>query len=173
MPPGPKRKSTAGNSNRNLVLAIVAAAGVAAALIGGSLLTRGGSKPSTSSADALALVKGLPQKGTVLGSPTAKVRMLQFEDLQCPICKRYTDDAFPTIVREYVRTGRVQLDFRGLAFLGPDSETALRTAIAAGSQNKLWDVVGLFYAEQGKENSGWVTNAKLSLIHISEPTRPY
>jgi len=169
MPLVPKRKSTTGNSNRNLALAIVAAAVVAAALIGGSFLTRGGSKPGTSPSDALALVKGIPQKGTVLGSPTAKVRMLQFEDLQCPICKRYTDDAFPTIVREYVKTGRVQLDFRGLAFIGPDSETALRTAIAAGFQNKLWDVVGLFYAEQGKENSGWVTSAKVDEILAQVP----
>ena len=57
----------------------------------------------------------------MLGNPDATVRMLQFEDLQCPICKKYTDDAFPAIVDEYVRPGRVKIDFRGLAFLGPDS----------------------------------------------------
>ena len=95
--------------------------------------------------------------------------MLQYEDLQCPICKRYTDDAFPAVVNEYVKPGRLQLDFRGLAFLGPDSEKALRIALAAGKQNKLWDVVGLFYANQGEENSGWVTDAKIDEILAQVP----
>jgi protein-disulfide isomerase len=169
--PKPKKKTTAAdNSKRNLVIAIAAAAVLAAALIGGSVLTRGGSSGGTSSADALALVKGIPQSGTLLGSPSAKVRMLQFEDLQCPICKQYTDDAFPAIVREYVKTGRVRLDFRGLSFLGPDSEKGLRIAIAAGIQaNKLWDVVGLLYAEQGTENSGWLTDAKVDEILAQVP----
>ena len=170
MPPVPTPRSSALGGRRNLVVAIAAAVVVAAALIGGSLLTRGGgSKHVDSTAATLALVKGIPQNGTVLGSPTAKVRMLQFEDFQCPICKEYADNAFPAIVRDYVRTGRIQLDFRGLAFLGPDSETALRTAIAAGFQNKLWEVAGLLYAEQGKENSGWVTDAKIDEILAKVP----
>ena len=63
-----------------------------------------------------------------------------------------------------MKPGRLQLDFRGLAFLGPDSEKALRIALAAGKQNKLWDVVGLFYEDQGEENSGWVTDAKIDEI---------
>ena len=31
--------------------------------------------------------------GRCSATPSAKVRMLQFEDLQCPVCKTYTDDA--------------------------------------------------------------------------------
>ena len=95
--------------------------------------------------------------------------MLQFEDLQCPICKRYTDDAFPAVVNEYVRTGRIKIDFRGLAFLGPDSLKALKIAMAAGLQNKLWQVVGLFYANQGAENSGWVTDSLIDQILAEVP----
>ena len=95
--------------------------------------------------------------------------MLQFEDLQCPICKKYTDDAFPAIVDEYVRPGRVKIDFRGLAFLGPDSLKALRIAVAAGFQNKLWEVVGLFYENQGEENSGWVTDELIDEILAEVP----
>jgi protein-disulfide isomerase len=61
-------------------------------------------------------------------------------------------------VRDYVRDGRVKLVFRGLAFIGPDSETALRAVVAAGRQNRLWDVVHLLFDAQGAENSGWVAN---------------
>ena len=57
---------------------------------------------------------------------------------------------FPAIVAEYVKPGQVKIDFRGLAFIGPDSEKALRIALAAGFQNKLWHVVELFYAEPGR-----------------------
>ena len=175
MPPVPKPRSAKSGRNRTLLIAIGAAAVVAAALIVGSVVLTGGGEQLVLARDttttaagakpaALALIAGIPQNGTILGKPSAQLRMLQYEDLQCPICKRYTDDAFPAIVNEYVKPGRLQLDFRGLAFLGPDSEKALRVALAAGKQNKLWDVVGLFYEDQGEENSGWVTDAKIDEI---------
>jgi protein-disulfide isomerase len=175
MPPVPKPRTAKDGRNRTLLIALGAAAVVAAALIVGSIVLTGGGSSSSSSPEttttaagakpaALALIAGIPQNGTILGKPSAQVRMLQYEDLQCPICKRYTDDVFPAIVNEYVKPGRLQLDFRGLAFLGADSEKAMRVALAAGKQNRLWDVVGLFYANQGEENSGWVTNAKIDEI---------
>jgi protein-disulfide isomerase len=166
------------------MIAIAAAGLVAAALIAGSILfTRDSGNDAvattgTTSTDpaqtgttdaAVSLLAGIPQKGTILGNPAASVRMLQFEDLQCPICKRYNDDAFPAIIEEYVKPGRVKVDFRGLAFIGPDSEKALRIAVASGFQNKLWDVVELFYEQQGEENSGWVTDAKIDEILAQVP----
>jgi protein-disulfide isomerase len=182
MPPVPKPPTAKSGRNRTLLIGIGVAAVVAAALIVGSIvLTSGGDNSSSSSSAsaptttaggkpaAVALVAGIPQNGTILGSPNAQVRVLQYEDLQCPICKRYTDDAFPSIVNEYVKPGRLRLDFRGLAFLGPDSVKALRIALAAGKQNKLWDVVGLLYADQGEENSGWVTDAKIDEILAQVP----
>jgi len=42
--------------------------------------------------------------------------------------------------------------------VGPESEQALRFAVAAGEQDKLWNAVHLLYANQGSENSGWVTD---------------
>jgi protein-disulfide isomerase len=50
----------------------------------------------------------------------------------------------------------VRIVFRGLAFLGPDSELALRTVIAAGAHDRLWNLVDELYRRQGSENSGWV-----------------
>ena len=186
MPPVPKPPSPKSGRNRNLIIALGVAGIAAVALIAGSvLLTRGGSDgttattatteatdtstPDTSTPAPITLVAGIPQKGTVLGSPEATVAMLQFEDLQCPICKDYTDNAFSAIVNEYVRPSRVKIDFRGLAFLGPDSLKALKIAVAAGFQNKLWQVVGLFYENQGAENSGWVTDSLIDQILAEVP----
>jgi protein-disulfide isomerase len=50
----------------------------------------------------------------------------------------------------------VRLVFRGLAFLGPDSDLALRMVIAAGADDRLWNLVDELYRRQGYENSGWV-----------------
>ena len=63
---------------------------------------------------------------------------------------------FPVLVSDYVRTGKLRIVFHGLAFIGPDSDTALRTALAAGREDRLWDVVAGFYVRQGAENA-WVT----------------
>jgi protein-disulfide isomerase len=90
--------------------------------------------------------------------------MIQFEDLQCPICRRYQAEGFPGVVEGYVRPGKVKLRFVGLAFLGPDSEKALLHVLAAGEQGKLWQFADSLYANQGEENSGWVTDQLLERI---------
>ncbi len=169
--PKPKTKPAAGKrSHRNLIIAVAVAAAIAAALIVGSLvLGRGSGGSSTTGTGTAVPLTGIPQQGTVLGNPEAKVELSQYEDLQCPICKDYMDGAFPAIVKEYVKTGKVKVDFRGLEFIGADSDKALRIALAAGKQNKLWDVVELFYKEQGTENTGWVTDAKIDEILAQVP----
>src|SRR5947199_6085293 len=85
--------------------------------------------------------------------------MTESADLQCPFCRRYTTDVLPTLVRDYVRTGKVKMVFRDIAFLGSDSVTAGRAAAAAGEQNKLWQFIDVFYGKQEDENSGYVTDA--------------
>jgi protein-disulfide isomerase len=61
------------------------------------------------------------------------------------------------------------MEFRGLQFLGPDSEKALRHALAAGEQNHLWEFQEGLYLRQGDENSGWVTDELLREIGDSIP----
>ena len=62
---------------------------------------------------------------------------------------------------EYVASGKVRVVFRGLAFLGPDSDKAFRAALAAAEQDGLWNVVHGLFTSQGAENSGWVTDGLL------------
>jgi protein-disulfide isomerase len=147
---------------------------VAAALIVASVvLATGGDDDSTgtttSTTDTNSLLTGIPQQNVFLGSPQATVTMIEYADLQCPICRQYAQDFFPTLVREYVRPGRVRMEFRGLAFLGADSEKALRHTLAAGNQNRLWDFQDGLYARQGEENSGWVTDELLREVGDSIP----
>jgi protein-disulfide isomerase len=105
-----------------------------------------------------ALLKGIPQDGLALGRADAPITLVEYADLQCPYCAEWARNAFPAVVGEYVRSGQVRLVFRGLSFIGLDSEKALRAALAAGSQDRLWDVVHALYDIQGAENAGWVTD---------------
>jgi protein-disulfide isomerase len=105
------------------------------------------------------MFRGIPQRGVELGPRTARITLVEFADLQCPYCARWEHHTLPVIVRRYVRTGKVRLVFAGMTFVGPDSEKALRTALAAGLQNRFWNVLELLYLNQGTENSGWVDDS--------------
>lgn len=144
-----------------MLLAGVGAAALVAVLVVASLFLRGGDDKDATPAPSgdTALIDGIPQNGTVLGDPEARVTLLQYEDMQCPVCQRYDADALPAIIEEYVRPGKVKLDFRGLHFIGDDSTKALRIVLAAAKQNKAWQMIELLYARQGEENGGWVTDA--------------
>ena len=65
--------------------------------------------------------------------------------------------------------GRLRIEFRGLTFIGPESDTGLRAALAAGEQGKLWHVVDLLYHNQGHENSGWLTDETLRQVGAAVP----
>lgn len=136
-----------------------------AVLVGLSQISvhRGQATPATSGAGPAGVAQtssplsGIPQRGNLLGSPTAPVRLVEYADLQCPYCAVYARDVLPTLIRDYVRTGKVQLEYRGLAFIGPGSVSALRTATAAGAQNRMWNVLERLFGSQGPENA-WVTD---------------
>jgi protein-disulfide isomerase len=104
------------------------------------------------------LFAGIPERDGVLGDPDAPLVVTEYVDLQCPVCAAASRDTLPAIVRDYVRTGKVRLDVRTLHFIGPDSERAARVAAGAERQGKLWPFLEAFYAAQGQENSGYVTD---------------
>jgi protein-disulfide isomerase len=164
--PHPKRREPEPSRTRLYAIVGGIALAIVAGLVAVSLLT-GGDDDSTSatatgelagSAETATLLRGIPQDGIALGSPDAPVTLVEYADLQCPFCAEWARGTFPAVVDEYVRPGEVRIEFRGLAFIGPDSQTALQTVLAAGEQDRLWNVLHLLWANQGDENAGWVTD---------------
>jgi protein-disulfide isomerase len=125
------------------------------------------SLPGASEIDAL--YKGIPQKGLTLGSPSAPVRMVMFIDLQCPVCQNFEVTAMPTIVQKYVRTGKVRIELKPWAFIGPDSLRGRLATIAASFQNSAFNYAGVLYDNQGQENTGWLNDAMVAQIGASVP----
>ncbi|HYV17135.1 MAG TPA: thioredoxin domain-containing protein [Conexibacter sp.] len=143
-----------------LAIAVVVVVGIVIAAGGG-----GNSKPKLKAGESIpgqsetnALFAGIQQSGITVGDPKAPITVVEFADLQCPFCQAYTTEVLAPIVAGYVRTGKVKMVFRNVAFIGTDSVRAAQMAAAAGLQNKLWQYIDLFYTNQGEENSGYVTD---------------
>jgi len=104
-------------------------------------------------ADVKHLLDGIPESANTLGKPTAPVTITEYGDLVCPTCAYFALTSEPQLISSEVRTGKVQLQFRG-------SESASRTANnseypatqvaarAAGLQGKEWYYIMLTYDEQ-------------------------
>ncbi len=110
------------------------------------------------------LLDGIPQQGMALGEPAAKITLVEFGDLQCPVCKGYAEDQLSQVIAGPVRNGEARLDFRNYTIVGEESVAAGAAAIAAGRQGHGWSFVELFYRNQGAERSGYVTDEFLTAI---------
>jgi protein-disulfide isomerase len=136
---------------------------------GNSGTNASGATPLPGAAATTGFFSGIPQRGNVLGSENAKATMIQYIDLQCPVCREFETTVMPGVVRQYVRTGKLKVVSRPIAFLGPDSEVARKAAMVALQRNHFSEFAQLLYANQGPENSGWVTDALVASAFASIP----
>ena len=147
---------------------LLAVAGLAAVVV--AVAAVASSSSSSSSGDSngrvahSTLFRGIPERGGVLGDPAAPVTLTEYLDLQCPVCAAASRETLPSLVRDYVRSGKVKLEARTLSFIGPDSQRAARVAFGAEQQGRLWPFLEAFYAAQGPENSGYVTDGFLRSV---------
>jgi protein-disulfide isomerase len=143
---------------------LAAVTGAAAVLVvAGIAVSSSGGRPAAPATPAASsnLFAGIPEHAGVLGDPKAPLTVTEYLDLQCPICREASTTTIPALVKQYVRTGKVKLAARPLQFIGPDSVRAAKVAAGADRQGRLWPFVEAFYARQGQENSGYVTDAFL------------
>ena len=115
------------------------------------------------------MYKGIPQKGLFLGSSFAPVQLVIFIDLQCPLCQQFELGSMPTIVDKYVRTGKVQIEVKPWAFIGPDSARGQAAMFAAAKQNKAFNFAQILYLNQLTENTGWLTDGMVAQAAESIP----
>jgi protein-disulfide isomerase len=116
------------------------------------------------SAEVTSLLTGIPQRGSALGNPNAALTLQYFADLQCPFCREFMLTALPSIIQKWVRAGKLRIVYGSEETATHDPEifkVQQVAALAAGRQQKMWNFVELFYYNQGRENSGYVTEGFL------------
>jgi protein-disulfide isomerase len=150
---------------------LLGAIAVVAVLIAISL--GGGNKPvpkpnspaaARVAASVSSLLSGIPQAGNRIGSPTSRVTVTEFGDLECPGCQAFAVGGEKTLIANDVRAGKVKLVYRSLCTATCNSAgqqvftTQQAAALAAGNQSREWNYVMLFYNLQGAEGSGYVND---------------
>ncbi len=95
-------------------------------------------------------------KGNKVGRDDAPVKIVEYEDYQCPFCLKYTANQEGDVINELVKSGKVQLEFRHLPILGNESVASAIASQCAADQDKFWQYHNLLYLTQAKAGQGTV-----------------
>lgn len=155
------------------------AAGVVAVLAAVGLVLSLPTSFSTASlpGDAAASAAGAPVVGpvtglarrtqgdpTAIGAVSAPVVMVAYSDFQCPFCGKFARDTEPALIREFVDTGVLRIEWRDFPYLGPESTTSALAGRAAAAQGKFWQFHDVLCAKERKVNSGELTDTALTRV---------
>ena len=98
----------------------------------------------------------------ILGDPSAPVTIVEFGDYQCHQCYNWFHNTKPLISRDYIDSGKANLVFVDLAFLGRDSPTAAQATYCAEDQGKYWEYHNMLYnSQEPRIDNGWANNERL------------
>lgn len=94
----------------------------------------GGTQPQASGSGET--VKVALEGRPLLGDKNAPVTMIEFSDYECPFCKRYFQETFSQLKKDFIDTGKVKLIFRNLplSFHDPAATTEAMAAFCTIEQ---------------------------------------
>ncbi len=97
----------------------------------------------------------------ILGQASAKVTMIEFGDYRCGYCHLYTNQTFPKILEQYIKTGKVRYIYRDTISVGGEQTVAVASVAAcANEQGKFWD----FHAMAHSNVDAWANFTGTELI---------
>lgn len=104
----------------------------------------------------------------ILGDPSAPVTIVEFGDYQCHQCYNWFHNTKPAIMKDYIETGKANLVFVDLAFLGSDSPKAAQASYCAEDQEMYWEYHNLLYNSQEPTiDGGWANSERLKAFAFS------
>jgi len=108
------------------------------------------------------------------GKPDATVTLVEFSDYQCPFCARNYRDVMPTLVTEYIETGKLKFVMREnpIPSLHKNAMNASHAALCAGDQGKYWEMHNILFDNQrelGVDNlKAFAANLGLDTANFNE-----
>ncbi len=97
----------------------------------------------------------------ILGDPSATITIVEFGDYQCEQCYAWFHNTKSAIVLDYIDTGKANLVFVDLAFLGKDSPRAAQASYCAEDQGMYWEYHDVLYNFQEHVDNGWANSERL------------
>jgi protein-disulfide isomerase len=97
----------------------------------------------------------------IMGDPNAPVTVQAWEDFLCPACRQWTSSIEPQLVEEYIKPGRVKLEFRQFPLSGhaPGANMAAMASLCAADQDAFWTYHNRLFAAQDRGQPGYVLDA--------------
>ena len=101
----------------------------------------------TDSTDLLARA----DRGRIRGDSSAKVWLVIVSDFQCPYCRQWHDEAFATVVREYVDTKKLRIAYVNLPLQShANSIPSAQAAMCASVQGRFWEMHDALFRTQAR-----------------------
>ena len=111
--------------------------------------------------------------GNSMGDKNAPIQIVEFGDFQCPYCKRFHEETEPSLITNFVDTGKVYFTYRSagnwvsknIGGGNTESQDAAAAAYCAGDQGKFWQMHDALFANNGDvENQGSFSPERLTSI---------
>ena len=81
-----------------------------------------------------------------VGSMDAPVVISEWADYRCPYCALFAQETLPTLLADYVESGKVRIEFNDVYYFGDDSYDAAVAARAAAEQGRYLEFIEALYA---------------------------
>jgi protein-disulfide isomerase len=115
----------------------------------GSDSVRRPSGPATDSAAHRLLQRA--DRGRIQGDTAAPVWVVVASDFQCPFCRTWHAETYPTLVRDYVRTGKIRMAYLNYPLnIHKNAWPAAEAAMCAGVQGMFWEMHDAIFANQAR-----------------------
>jgi protein-disulfide isomerase len=121
------------------------------------------SEAATSGADSIRKVAGpatdsaahrllqRADRGRIQGDTAAAVWVIVASDFQCPYCQIWHAETYPTLVKDYVRTGKIRMAYLNYPLNShKNAWPAAEAAMCASVQGMFWEMHDAIFANQSR-----------------------
>lgn len=116
--------------------------------------------PSHFTSDSYGLARR-DDTGISIGDKDAPVVLIDYSDMRCPYCARWMNEIEPTLIKNYVKKGKLRIEFRNMVLFGEESQLGARAVMAANEQGKGYEMVQEIFRHMPQDKRGSITLASL------------
>jgi protein-disulfide isomerase len=113
------------------------------------------------------------QCGFRMGSPDAKVKLVEFASFTCPHCREFEEQGMQPLIDKYVKNGQVSIEFRN--FIRDPFDLAASLIARCGGPERFYPLARALFADQanwvGKLNN--VPQEQLANLQSLPPTQQF
>lgn len=102
--------------------------------------------PPPANGDWSTVVTQTAEGGFLMGNPAAAVKLVEFGSMTCPHCAEFDHEAMKPLVDNYVKSGRVSLEFRN--FVRDPFDVAASLVARCGGTTSFFGLTRGLYADQ-------------------------